>query len=62
MMRVAANLPADNRMINDSVIDMDVHDINPVSLERVLRSASLDLQQIIATVASRYLNNDRHRY
>ena len=49
-------------MINDSAPDMDVHDVNPVALERALRSASLDLQQIIATVAGRHLANGRHRY
>ena len=49
-------------MLNDPGLDMDVHDIHPVALERALRSASLDLQQIIATVAGRYLDNGRHRY
>ncbi|MFM0559347.1 DUF2471 domain-containing protein [Paraburkholderia sediminicola] len=49
-------------MTNDSALDSDVHDINPVTLERALRSASLDLQQIIATVAGRYLDNGRRRY
>jgi hypothetical protein len=49
-------------MINDAALDMDVHDINPVGLERALRSASLDLQQIIATVAGRYVDNGRRRY
>jgi Protein of unknown function (DUF2471) len=49
-------------MMNDSALDMDVHDINPVALERALRSASLDLQQIIATIAGRYLDSGRHRY
>ncbi|MFM0078483.1 DUF2471 domain-containing protein [Paraburkholderia sediminicola] len=49
-------------MTNDSALDSDVHDINPVALERALRSASLDLQQIIATVAGRYLDNGRRRY
>ncbi|MFL9865202.1 DUF2471 domain-containing protein [Paraburkholderia fungorum] len=49
-------------MTNDSALDMDVHDIPPVALERALRSASLDLQQIIATVAGRHLDNGRRRY
>jgi hypothetical protein len=49
-------------MINDSALDTDVHDINPVALERALRSASLDLQQIIATVAGRYLDSSRRRH
>jgi hypothetical protein len=49
-------------MINDAAPDRDVHDINPVALERALRSASLDLQQIIATVAGRHLDNGRRRY
>ncbi|MFM0170038.1 DUF2471 domain-containing protein [Paraburkholderia sediminicola] len=49
-------------MINDAALDMDVHDTNPVAFERALRSASLDLQQIIATVAGRYLDSGRRRY
>ncbi|MFL9952417.1 DUF2471 family protein [Paraburkholderia nemoris] len=49
-------------MNNDSVLDRDVHDINPAALERALRSASLDLQQIIATVAGRHLDSGRRRY
>ncbi|MGQ7939417.1 DUF2471 domain-containing protein [Paraburkholderia sp. D1E] len=62
MLGIAASLQEDNRMTNNSALDMDVHDINPVNLERALRSASLDLQQIIATVAGRYLANGRRRY
>jgi hypothetical protein len=62
MLRVAASLQEDNCMPNDPALDMDVHDINPVALERAIRSASLDLQQIIATVAGHYLDNGRHRY
>ena len=49
-------------MIDDSALDMDVHDTHPVAPERALRSASLDLQQIIATVAGRHLNNGRRQY
>jgi hypothetical protein len=49
-------------MIDDAALDRNVHDINPVALERALRSASLDLQQVIATVAGRYLANGRRRY
>ena len=49
-------------MTNEPGLDMDVHDVNPVALERALRSASLDLQQIIATVAGRYLDSGRRRY
>jgi hypothetical protein len=49
-------------MINDSALDMDVHDINPAAVERALRSASLDLQQVIATVAGRHLDMGRRRY
>lgn len=49
-------------MINDSGLDMDAQDINPAALERALRSASLDLQQVIATVAGRHLTNGRQRY
>lgn len=49
-------------MINDTAADRDVLDINPAAFERALRSASLDLQQIIATVAGRYLDSGRRRY
>ncbi len=49
-------------MVHDSALDMDIQDINPAALERELRSASLDLQQIIATVAGRYLDTGRRRY
>jgi len=49
-------------MNSDADLDTDVHDVNPVALERALRSASLDLQQIIATVAGRYLDSGRRRY
>ncbi len=61
MLRVAS-LQEDNRMINEADLDMDAHDLNPAALERALRSASLDLQQIIATVAGRYLDSGRRRY
>ncbi|WP_233836943.1 DUF2471 domain-containing protein [Paraburkholderia sp. ZP32-5] len=49
-------------MVNDFALDMDIQDINPAGLERSLRSASLDLQQIIATVAGRHLGNGRRSY
>jgi hypothetical protein len=49
-------------MTNVTVLDTDAHDINPVALERALRSASLDLQQIIATVSGRYLDSGRRRF
>jgi hypothetical protein len=49
-------------MVNDAALDMDVHEINPAALERALRSASLDLQQIIATVAGRHLDTGRRRH
>lgn len=49
-------------MTNDSARDMDINDINPAALERAVRSASLDLQQIIATVAGRHLDKGRNRY
>jgi hypothetical protein len=62
MLRVAESLREGNCMLNDPALDMDVHDINPVALERAFHSASLDLQQIIATVAGRYLGNGGHRY
>jgi len=49
-------------MNNESALDMDIQEINPAALERALRSASLDLQQIIATVAGRHLDTGRRRY
>jgi hypothetical protein len=49
-------------MINSSAFDTDAHDINPAVLERAVRSASLDLQQIIVTVARRHLNSGRRAY
>lgn len=49
-------------MTDDSALDTDVHNINPVAFERALRSASLDLQQIIATVGARHLDSGRRRY
>jgi hypothetical protein len=61
-LRIAASPQEDNNMNNDATFDMDVKDINPVALERALRSASLDLQQVIATVAGRHLPSGRHRY
>jgi hypothetical protein len=61
MLRVAASPQEDNSMANDSAVDMDVHNISPVALERALHSASLDLQQLIATVAGRYLDSGRRR-
>ena len=39
MLRVAASLQEDNSMINDSALDLDVHDINPVALERAAECA-----------------------
>jgi hypothetical protein len=62
MLRFAASPQEDNRMINHPALHMDIHDINPAALERALRSASLDLQQIIATVAGRSLDNGRRRH
>lgn len=46
-------------MINATAFDADVHDTDPVALERALRSASLDLQQIIVTVARRHIDSGR---
>ncbi|WP_244220900.1 DUF2471 domain-containing protein [Paraburkholderia aromaticivorans] len=48
--------------MNDAALDMDVHGTHPAAFERALRSASLDLQQIIATVAGRHLDSGRRRY
>lgn len=49
-------------MINATAFDADVRDIDPIALERALRSASLDLQQVIVTVARRYLDSGRRAY
>jgi hypothetical protein len=49
-------------MINATAFDADVRDIDPVALERALRAASLDLQQVIVTVARRHLDSGRRAY
>lgn len=49
-------------MINATAFDADVRDIDPIALERALRSASLDLQQVIVTVAKRHLDSGRRAY
>jgi hypothetical protein len=49
-------------MINATAFDADVRDIDPIALERALRAASLDLQQVIVTVAKRHLNSGRRAY
>ena len=49
-------------MANATAFDEDVRDIDPIALERALRSASLDLQQVIVTVAKRHLNSGRRAY
>ena len=46
-------------MINASAFDSDVRHTDPVALERALRSASQDLQQVISTVARRYIDSGR---
>jgi hypothetical protein len=46
-------------MINAAAFDADLQNIDPVALERALRSASLDLQQIIVTVARRHIDSGR---
>jgi hypothetical protein len=46
-------------MINAAAFDTDVQHTDPVALERALRSASLDLQQIIVTVARRHMDGGR---
>lgn len=46
-------------MTNITTIDAEEHNIDPATLERALRSASLDLQQIIVTVARRHLDSGR---
>ena len=45
-----------------TAFDEDVRNIDPIALERALRSASLDLQQVIVTVARRHLNSGRRAY
>ncbi|NYH19414.1 DUF2471 domain-containing protein [Paraburkholderia bryophila] len=49
-------------MINATDLDTDAGQIDSVALERALRSASLDLQQIMATTAGRHLDSGRRRY
>jgi hypothetical protein len=49
-------------MINATDLDTDTGEIDSVALERALRSASLDLQQIIVTIARRYLDSGRRAY
>ncbi|OXC73496.1 DUF2471 domain-containing protein [Caballeronia sordidicola] len=49
-------------MINATDLDTDTGQIDSVALERALRSAALDLQQIMATTAGRYLDSGRRRY
>jgi hypothetical protein len=49
-------------MINATAFDEDAQSIDPIALERALRSASLDIQQVIVTVARRHLNSGRRAY
>ena len=49
-------------MTNATAFDEDVQNIDPIALERALRSASLDLQQVIVTVARRHLSSGRRAY
>jgi hypothetical protein len=49
-------------MTHATAFDEDVRNIDPIALERALRSASLDLQQVIVTVARRHLNSGRRAY
>jgi len=46
-------------MINSMVFDDDVWDTDPAALERAVRSASLELPQVIGTVARRHLHSGR---
>lgn len=49
-------------MMNATDLDTDAGQIGSAALERALRSASLDLQQIMATTAGRHLDSGRRRY
>lgn len=46
-------------MFNETALESTAGKINPATLERALRSASLDLQQVIVTVARRHLPSGR---
>jgi len=48
--------------MNVTDLDTAVGQMDAVALERALRSASLDLQQIMATTAGRHLDSGRRRY
>src|SRR5271154_1650785 len=49
-------------MINATALETESGNVNQVALERELRSASLDLQQVIVTVAKRHLGSGRRAY
>jgi hypothetical protein len=49
-------------MINATAFESEAANVNQVALERELRSASLDLQQVIVTVAKRHVGGGRRAY
>lgn len=49
-------------MINATAFESEAGNVNQVALERELRSASLDLQQVIVTVAKRHISSGRRAY
>ena len=49
-------------MINATALESEISNVNQVALERELRSASLDLQQVIVTVAKRHLGGSGRAY
>jgi hypothetical protein len=59
---VAQPFDENNIMINATALETETGNVNQVALERELRSASLDLQQVIVTVAKRHLGNGRRAY
>ena len=49
-------------MINATALETESGNVNQVALERELRAASLDLQQVIVTVAKRHIGGGRRAY
>jgi hypothetical protein len=49
-------------MINATAFESEAGNVNQVALERELRAASLDLQQVIVTIARRHIGTGRRAY
>jgi len=49
-------------MLNATALESEIGNVNQVALERELRTASLDLQQVIVTVAKRHISTGRRAY